>query len=405
MLTVSRYLQDNDNADWNVSFWFWFLSSLKITFVALLFRSNPAAGTLFNFIISLFFLLFVFFEWLGKHRVLEFSPAVKLIYAYLAWAGLSLLWTRAESTATAAFYWVGVVLDVAVVWFMLHSSNRRRVIEGGLRGIVFGGVILGGLLFFFETGADGRAGDEIIHVNSIGNQIGLASIASLFFISGFHERGDSLKKWYGVIIFLLLCLIYSLSKTSIVAVGVAIVIYTVMGKGVKGSSIALLSCGALLLVIFWPTIEVYLDAYMLPNSGGSLSTAETLTGRTLLWEEVWLMIGQAPIVGYGFFSFRDVGPDIFSVMQTQAHNELLQQWFSLGIVGVVLALAVYCMAALHWWGIRRDPVGLETCYAIVGLTLLVYSIARGITEASVVSLVFPLPMMLILLSKNDCNTN
>lgn len=400
-MTSGRDFSNNDGALWNVAFWFWFITSLKITFVALFFRSAPAVGTLFNFLISIAFLFFVFFKWLSISRRVDFSSAAKWVYAYIVWAGFSVLWTKADSSAIAAFYWVGVVLDVVVVWFMLQSGERGKIIEGSLHGIVFSGFVLGFLLlFFFKTGVDGRVEDEIIHVNSIGSQIGLSCIASLFFIARIIEKRGAVGKWYGTTVFLLSCLIYSFSKTSIIAAVIAIVFYALISKGVKGQSIALLSVGALILMLFWPFIQPFVNAYIQVDESSYTSSAETLSGRTVLWENVWDMIWQAPIAGYGYFSFRDVSPDIFIIAVPHAHNEFLQQWFSTGIVGVVITLAIYSVAGRYWWRISQHFSGMEINYAAVALAFLIYSIARGVTEASAVSLVYPLPLILLFLSRS-----
>lgn len=72
----------------------------------------------------------------------------------------------------------------------------------------------------------------------------------------------------------------------------------------------------------------------------------TFTGRTAYWSMALQAIGQAPIFGYGYTTFFDMGvlrtfaaaAGIY-VLPDHAHNGFLQLTLSAGIPGIVLALA------------------------------------------------------------------
>ena len=85
------------------------------------------------------------------------------------------------------------------------------------------------------------------------------------------------------------------------------------------------------------------------------SRVESFSGRTELWQQTLDMIRDRPIQGYGFLSFRDYGPQPFSdIRVVHAHDEWLNLWFTLGLVGVVLAAASYFAFFLQ---ARRDSGG------------------------------------------------
>lgn len=69
----------------------------------------------------------------------------------------------------------------------------------------------------------------------------------------------------------------------------------------------------------------------------------TFTGRTVLWQEVWKMIQQRPLLGYGYSAFwlGSEGPSglIWRSMHWEppnAHNGFLDLWLQLGLFGVVI---------------------------------------------------------------------
>ena len=107
------------------------------------------------------------------------------------------------------------------------------------------------------------------------------------------------------------------------------------------------------------------------------------------------MIRDNPVLGYGFFSFRNYGPQIFSdIKLVHAHNEWLNLWFSLGLVGVVLALLIYATYLRQMFRASKWPQSApKTALAIA---LVSFTLVRGITEATN-SLVYPMALMFLIL--------
>jgi exopolysaccharide production protein ExoQ len=381
-----------------IAFSFWMIYVLKVAIVAWIFSSSPAFGTLFNFGTSCFFFFLLALVSRGKLRSSSFAPAVFWLKVYIVWTGLSLFWTQADSIMVAGFYWSGIVVDMFVVWFLIGLDKNANVLKASLMGIIIGGLVLVFLIIFvFHVGSSGRIENAILHTNSLGNLLGLSVICMLYFFpdkkSIFRYKGW----WYAICCLLLIGLLMTLSKTSIMAFLIAFVSFFYFSHLARGRIVVLLLFVLLITSFFWSEIETYLNTYLFEEIGNNMTKFDTLSGRTLLWDEVWYMIKEALFVGYGFMSFRDVGPNIFSVGQVQAHNELLHQWFTLGLCGVFLTIMVYSSSIRYWWKCRAEN-SHTSIQAVLALTMVIYYLARGLTEAYPIGLVFPSHLILLLLS-------
>jgi O-antigen ligase len=140
----------------------------------------------------------------------------------------------------------------------------------------------------------------------------------------------------------------------------------------------------LIITSLWGLLEAYLITY---SQGIG---PETLTGRTLIWASSLEYAVKKPILGNGFYSYRFVVPPFGIFQAQQAHDELLQQFFSFGAVGALLTIAIYW---IFFRQIRRSPRShLKTLSA----TLLLFALIRGLTDTQIFDLSFPLWLMTML---------
>lgn len=381
-----------------VAFCHWFISPIKVAIIFLFFQNTPAAGTLLTASITLGFALTILLlagvsrRW----KRMWWPTSLKLVAVYLVWSGVSLLWTHADSTAVAFFYWAAMVLDVFVVWMLFCIGDVEWVVENSIRGFVFGATILAFISIFVSgTTVGGRLGNaDYLHPNALGGLMALAAISSIYFIA--RRRAGTGKRifWYFVFMVLLFTLLMSLSKTSIAAFLVAILGYIFMSKYATKMKWRM---AIMILAISAISSQIVVD-YLVEYFYGGLEKGylETLSGRTLIWEETWELIKENWILGYGFMSFRDYGPQIVeSLRLVHAHNEWLHLWFSLGVVGVFFAASIYVTYFLNLREETKNP--LSTDRAIMGMILLLFSLVRGLFDASVAALVFPIPLMLLMI--------
>jgi O-antigen ligase len=148
----------------------------------------------------------------------------------------------------------------------------------------------------------------------------------------------------------------------------------------------LLACAASVAVLsLWGLFEAYYDLYTATGN-----QAETLTGRTAIWAYVADAIPERLLFGHGFDSMWKVVP-AFGIFQARhAENEVLQQLYAFGLIGLALAIAIYASLFRETRRIAASRVRLPvTC-------LLAYVLVRGLAEAEPFDLLIPLWAVVLL---------
>jgi exopolysaccharide production protein ExoQ len=132
-------------------------------------------------------------------------------------------------------------------------------------------------------------------------------------------------------------LLRSLSKTSIIAFLAAEAFLLMRDKSMTlRTKLILTSVAGLVVIGFSGLLTSYFDIYA--NSGNS---PETLTGRLGIWAFVLNEATQQPWIGHGFHSVWKVIPPFGDFEARHAHNELLQQFYAYGVVGVCMMAGLY----------------------------------------------------------------
>ena len=138
-----------------------------------------------------------------------------------------------------------------------------------------------------------------------------------------------------------IALLYSLSKTAILAFLLAAFVFFIVSK--KGLRVKLRAFGLIILVgaaaFFY--LADYLDIYFSQAQDGE--ALESLSGRTFIWLETIDAVWDEPYFGFGVRSFADYGPQIANVQLVHAHNEILQTIFAYGVVGLTFLLGSYVL--------------------------------------------------------------
>lgn len=100
--------------------------------------------------------------------------------------------------------------------------------------------------------------------------------------------------------------------------------------------------------------------FSLPALAQWMGRDATLSGRTLIWKQVWIFILQRPWLGWGYDAFwRGTRGEAFRVvaavhfMVFHAHNGFLEIWLELGAVGLVLFALSYLRAWRRLWPVLR----------------------------------------------------
>jgi O-antigen ligase len=277
----------------------------------------------------------------------------------------------------------------------MHLGNPRRVGIKSLCGIVTGNTLLAiAILCFAGITADNRLGNsDFLHPNVIGKQMALAGLCSFYLLTNTERSRLGTFLWLTTYILLCSTLLLSLSKTSIIAFFTAQIFMLLMSKPSKLIvSIYSLAIISISFVVF-SRLSNYTEDYLYTTQQGK--ALETVSGRVLVWAGTTEMILSNPWFGHGIMAFRDVGPQVASERLITAHNELLHQWFSYGIIGPIFILLIYSVFFIQLYQIRKHNK-YHTEVAL-SMSLFLFYIIRGFFEAESIGLVFPLPVLLLLI--------
>lgn len=342
----------------------------------LFFTSNPDTGALAIFGLSMALLLFAAFQSYGPATTplsLQ-APAFRWVVAFLTFSLASLAWSQTVSRPIAFAYWFGLFAETATVLLLLRTSEITTLTRQILGGYVTGCCFLAIVMWCAPTMADLRPGDdEFFSPNAIGFALGFGC-----FLAQYLLRRSRTWKWPAI--FLAVSLLRSLSKTTIAAFILGQCIVLARDHSLARSTKRNIVLAALaILAIFAPLLFAYTDVYL--NAGNQ---SVTLTGRIGIWLFVLERSVDNPILGHGFHSFRHVIPAFGTFETWHAHNELIQQFYLYGAVGVVVLLGIYRSFYTQLRALRDPALRALFC------GLLLFIIVRGLADSERFDLSFPL---------------
>jgi exopolysaccharide production protein ExoQ len=359
-----------------------FIFAFRICLTVLWFQDAPESASILSVALSLTLFTAAALSTIGSTPAIPASsfrtPTLRAIAAFLGLVLLSLLWTPAPFAA-AAGYWCAWAADVLTIWFLLRDGPPENSAAAIMKGFVSGSCLVAIVAWSLPATQDLRLGEEdFLHPNALGF---LFSIATL--LAAHLARRST--PWVWPALFLGATLLRTLSKSAIIAFiaafGFALIKDSTLSRKVK---IWIGVAAGLILASLWGLLEAYLTTYT-EGTG-----PETLTGRTLIWAISLEYAIKKPLFGNGFYSYRFVVPPIGKFEAQQAHDELLQQFFSFGSVGVLLTIALYW---IFFRQIRRAAPGqLKT----LASSLLLFALIRGLVDAQNFDLTFPLWLMAML---------
>jgi exopolysaccharide production protein ExoQ len=344
---------------------------------------DPQAGVAMN--LGMNFLLFgvVAFDSLGPApRTLGSIarlPCARWALLFLAFSGCSLAWTAAVSVPAAAAFWCGMAADLAIVMLLLRTGPIEETTSALMKGYVYGACCVALVAWCLPTQSDLRFGVEgLLGTNQIAYPCAFAAFLAQYLM--LREGGRTRWKVYAV--FLAITVLRSLSKTTIAALVAGEAVVLLWDRTIsRRTKIAVVVGTALVVAVFWGLLASYFDLYT--QSG---SQAETLTGRLGIWAYILDKALEQPWIGHGFHSVWKVIPP-FGIDQFEArhaHNELLQQFYAYGVVGIAMMAGLY--GSFYWMVRKLAPSPVRTLL----LALVVFVLVRGLADTEVFDLSLPL---------------
>lgn len=338
-------------------------------------------GVLIGFVFAAGLALVAIFDAFGMPDHAGYTPwtsrPLRWTVFYLAFSGLSFLWTASISVASSSLYWLSLVGDVAIVILLIRGSSSEQTVNSLLKGYIAGSCTLAAIAWMMPAAADLRLGDiDYFNTNQIGNLCALSLLMFGFLVA----RGDAAS--HMIPWFLGITLLRTLSKATLAAFIMCLIYRFVRDTSIPRRKKWLLASSTVVLTLcFWGLLTAYYDSYTTTGN-----QAETLTGRTAIW--AWTLDAslKQPWFGNGFDAMWKVAPPFGGELYEARHaeNEMLQQFFAYGIVGIVLLVGIY--GSLYRC-IRRLPNAPER---IALISFLIYVAVRGLAEAEPFDLLLPL---------------
>ena len=363
-----------------VGFYFSFRAIVVLVAVRV-FVLEPRVGVALDLLSEFALLLLAAFQAAGPFvrsaKSLRRQTSFRWVVVFLLYSGCSLAWSGTVSLSASFLYWCGLAADVVLVYAILLVYPAVEVAHSLMRGFVCATSVLAFVAWMMPVGADLRLGDsEYFNTNQIGNLCAFAVFLAQYLAS----RKDG--QWKPAIIFLILTLVRSLSKTTLVAFLVSEGFFLLLNQSMsRKAKMSIVGGGALVVLVFWGLFESYYDVY---TSAGN--QAQTLTGRVAIWSYSLQASLEKPWFGNGFDAMWRVFPPFGNEQFEARHaeNELLQQFFAYGVVGVGLLCGLYGSVCRS---LRRLPLGTSRTLLA---SLMLFVLIRGCAEAEPFDLLFPL---------------
>jgi len=311
-------------------------------------------------------------------------PHLICLFAYLAFAGASVLWAFSPDRSLIRFVQQVMVITSIVLSAML-SARAADMIRGLFLCFAFALIlnipfVLGGYVTIVPYASS--HGSALVNIGYQGYFIGknyLGECAALALLLSFHEmlyRGW--RRAFGFIIAVVAIILLFLSSCK-TALGLALIspflaVFTLITRKITRLSPAIILLSIPLCYILLSSVSNFnMDRISYILYGDS-----TLTGRTIIWDFAQYEIDRRPFLGWGYQSFWLVpgSPAVLDAlgwvkMMPNSHNGYYDTMLEMGYVGLAFLL-VFILATLHAVGrvADRDPARARLVLSLVVFIIL-----------------------------------
>lgn len=298
----------------------------------------------------------------SRLRRLTWPPHILCLFAYIAFAGTSVLWAFKPELSFIRFVQEVMVL----ISIILPAMLVIRTVDM-MRG-VFLCFALAAILnvFFVFSNSPALVAELKGYPGYFTGKNLLGEFAAIAFLLSVHEvLYPGFRRGFGIFILIIdtLLVLWANSKTaSALALLVPFLATLTLfaAKRMRISTAIILSCIPICYFVFSS-----LSGFYIMNRGSYIIYGDaTFSGRSIIWEFALNEIARRPLLGWGYQSFWLVGPDAPSIvdapgwvkMMPNAHNGYYDTMLEMGYIGYSLLLA-FIIATLHAIGrvAERDP--------------------------------------------------
>jgi exopolysaccharide production protein ExoQ len=320
-----------------------------------------------------------------------------LLAAYVGLAGTSMLWADDPGlTARRAVVFLAIAFAayaVAQAWslrdlvYFTIFANLTSLVLGIVGAIVRGG---------FTPFAPGWRFVGFANPNLHGIEAACLAIAAAVGLRMTGRRAPYMT----LLAFALAMAVMSKSRTALAALVVAgAVTLAVSVRRARLATVAVVVVSlAFAVVVFAPDVIGGAHQALLLGRSAAAEDPTTLSGRTMLWQDLLDFVSDRPWLGYGFDSFwTPVHIDIVSLRRgwviTQAHSGYIESLLNVGWLGLII-LVLMLVGALRSAIVRFRRT--RTAVTLFAVAMLVWYMVNMFAEAVPESHVSTFVVMVIL---------
>jgi O-antigen ligase len=312
---------------------------------------------------------------------LTFPPHIKCLFAYLAFAGVSVLWSFKPEFSSIRFIQQAMIIASIVLPALL--TTRGDMMRGVF--ICFAFALIINMIFVINQPPFLFNEGRIAYTGYFTFKGILGECGAMAILLSLHEiLYPGWRRVSGIVICGLATYVVVISDSKgslgIVVLAPLLAWLTLfIGKKIRASPAGVL----------WPVPVLYtLLSFLVSNLINRISWYVdgnyTLSGRAFIWLFANSEIARKPIFGWGYQSFWLVGPDAPSIVDApgwiksmpSSHNGYLDTMVDMGYIGIILLVA-FIFATLH--AIGRVAVR-DRARAWLLLTLSLYVILTNFIE-------------------------
>jgi O-antigen ligase len=249
-------------------------------------------------------------------------------------------------TVAAALAFLGLWMTAVVLATTVDEGPALRWVTATLLSMAAASLLMWAVwpdvaMVLYENSTVLRLGGIFGNANALGgvSALALLLVAIAWFGVPYPGRG-----WMTVLVVpvCMACLVLTQSRTAMLGLTAALAVLTLRRWPMPMLPLLVLGGGAGAVLVAYPQAVETLVALIARS--GRVEQVTTFTGRTEIWRFVVSAIEQAPVLGYGFASTRELIPagyaGPYGWTTTSAHNLWLQVWVTTGIVGLAMILVV-----------------------------------------------------------------
>jgi O-antigen ligase len=281
-------------------------------------------------------------EFFGVHPALTY-----LVVAFLVWGLASMVWAEDPSAVFSAMFRYG--LNVLLFVIVFAAVRSERAVLGVVIAFLIGAIASAGYGFAFPV--DQSSVDEISRLGGLGadpNQLASVLVCGIVLAAALvvGDNSPPLRLFaLGTIVLCAAGVLFSFSRTGLVALAVALVAGVIFGGRWRRWAVVL-------LVVLSVGMTTYILSFAGEQQRERVTKLDGGTGRSDIWTVGERMIRHSPLngVGAGNFPISSVHyllqpgvierPEFIVDTPKVAHNIFIEVWAELGLVGLVMFLTI-----------------------------------------------------------------